>query len=244
MEIARASGRRTPQQMREIFGLAEDKGSTMFTHLENLLEEINHTQNTVNELKEENRNLLKSISTSERKLKWEISEKQAKMGLCKTEAERAEVYMNSERTELNNLYESLWRIHKMCGLGDTEFEDGINDFNAETIKEEVEKQIIEYLMQIEYFRMKKALIEKKSQVPLQKEVIDPHSPTLGKDTEETEVLDTLQPRTLESEAELSSLNYLQQTESVLPLERLKQTAMAAVAEMESTEDSEEDDESK
>ncbi|GIZ03450.1 uncharacterized protein CEXT_308471 [Caerostris extrusa] len=60
--IVQSSGKQTPEEMDDHFKLTNDQANSRFTYLEELLNMIHHTQDTIDELKEKNRTLLMGLS--------------------------------------------------------------------------------------------------------------------------------------------------------------------------------------
>ncbi|CAL1275081.1 unnamed protein product, partial [Larinioides sclopetarius] len=75
--------------MDEHFKLTDDQANSKFSYLEELLEMIHRTQNTIDGLREKNRELLMGLSSQERRLRWEIEEAQLKAKESKSEADAA-----------------------------------------------------------------------------------------------------------------------------------------------------------
>ncbi|CAL1275080.1 unnamed protein product, partial [Larinioides sclopetarius] len=105
----------------------------------------------------------------------------------------------------------------------------IDDSNALEFNEKIEKNILEYLVLIEYIRMKESVQE---ETPGRLIGADEDEPII-EEPPKAEYLDTLQPRQLRSKPELRSISDMHRENVVLPLDQLKSKAVAAVAKMES-----------
>ncbi|GBM94922.1 hypothetical protein AVEN_69274-1 [Araneus ventricosus] len=226
--IVASSGRATPEEMDEHFKLTDDQANSKFSYLEELLEMIHRTQNTIDELREKNRELLMGLSSQERRLRWEIREAQLKAKESKNEADAATESMAEARSELDTLLEKVRSLYLICGSEEMTIpsaeqkneeadtseipqvqgieNEEIDDSNALEFNEQIEKKILEYLLLIEYIRMK---------------------------VSETE--------TYKSKPDLRSISDMHREDVVLPLDQLKSKAVAAVAEIESGESTDDDD---
>ncbi|KAF8795223.1 hypothetical protein HNY73_003096 [Argiope bruennichi] len=256
--IVESSGKATPQEMDEHIKLTDDQANSKFSYLEELLEMIHRTQNTIDELKEKNRELLMGLSNQEKRLRWEIGEAQLKAKESKAEADASIENMNEARAELDNLLEKVHSLYLKCGSEEMTIPSAeqkkeaeiseipqmqgienqeINDSNALDFNEKVEKKILEYLMLIEYIRMKESVQE---ETPIRLAGADEDELSI-EEPPKVEYLDTIQPRRLKSKPDLHCISDMYREDVVLPLDQLKSKAVTAVAEIESGESTEDDD---
>ncbi|XP_035215329.1 myosin-J heavy chain-like isoform X2 [Stegodyphus dumicola] len=159
--IAKAAGQESPKDMEKSFKSSENTINSMFAYLDELVKKMHHLQATIDELRTKNSNLLKRMTTDERRMRWEIKELQEEVQERNLEANKAGNTRNNAREELDASLALVRNIYTKCCPEEAQInladEKGIDDTNVADFMENMEKKIVGYLMFIEYLRMQKQM---------------------------------------------------------------------------------------